>query len=470
MPAWVRIPSRSSSLHRPSRLIAAACLAAALISACGQSRRERPAGTFRSLLRSAPAGLDAPHGASGSAAGGKTAAAAADPPATGAAVTALQSQINRALAHSGRHVGLLVEDLSGRQLLDGRAASVPRPPASVEKLYTTVAALDLLGPGARMQTTVLGTGGLEAGGVWHGNLYLHGGGDPTLGDGNWNRIYEDGYGPTALDLAKQLHQAGIRRVTGHIFADDSLFDTDPGGPATHNLADTPDYGGEMSALVYDHGMTTARMPPAVFAAHELALTLRGIGVRVAAASRTQPTPANAIELTHVDSPPLSVLVRLMDVPSDDLIADMLAKQLGARLVGEGTLAAGAQEITQVIAQDYALHPTVFDGSGLDRSDRTTPAEVVTLLSKVWATPTGQLLYAALPIVGKQGTVAGIGVHTPAQGRCAAKTGTLNGVTNLAGYCRARNGHTLAFALMVDGPANWLSYPVLGRVAAAVARY
>jgi D-alanyl-D-alanine carboxypeptidase/D-alanyl-D-alanine-endopeptidase (penicillin-binding protein 4) len=212
------------------------------------------------------------------------------------------------------------------------------------------------------------------------------------------------------------------------------------------------------------------MPPAVFAAHELALTLRGMGMKVGAASRTEPTPPNAVELAHVESPPLSVLVRLMDVPSDDLIADMLAKQLGARLAGEGTLAAGAQEITQVIAHDYGLHPTIYDGSGLDRDDRTTPADVVTLLSKVWATPTGTLLHAALPIVGKQGTVASIGLHTPAAGRCVAKTGTLNNVTNLAGYCQALNGHTLVFALMIDGPQNWQSYVVLSRVVAAIARY
>jgi serine-type D-Ala-D-Ala carboxypeptidase/endopeptidase (penicillin-binding protein 4) len=440
-------------------------LAAALISACGQSHPQRHSSTFTTLVRSAPSRLDASQAASA-----RTTTTVADPPASGAAVKELQRQIKRGLAQSGPHVGLLVRDISSGQLLDTRDPTLPRPPASVEKLYTTVAALDLLGPAARLQTTVLGTGGLDDGGVWHGNLYLHGGGDPTLGDGNWNRIYEDGYGPTAAELAKQLRRAGIRRVTGHLFADDSLFDTDPGGPATHNLADTPDYGGEMSALVYDHGMSAARMPPAVFTAHELALTLRGMGIRVGAASRTQPTPANAVELAHVESPPLSVLVRLMDVPSDDLIADMLAKQLGARLVGEGTLAAGAQEITQVIAHDYALHPTIFDGSGLDRSDRTTPADVVTLLSKVWATPTGALLHAALPIVGEQGTVAGIGVHTPAQGGCVAKTGTLDRVTNLAGYCRARNGDTLVFALMIDGPENYQSFPVLSRVVAAIARY
>ena len=58
----------------------------------------------------------------------------------------------------------------------------------------------------------------------------------------------------------------------------------------------------------------------------------------------------------------------MDVPSDDLIADMLAKQLGARLAAEGTLAAGATEIRQAIASDYGIYPRIFDGSGLDRDD------------------------------------------------------------------------------------------------------
>jgi D-alanyl-D-alanine carboxypeptidase/D-alanyl-D-alanine-endopeptidase (penicillin-binding protein 4) len=158
------------------------------------------------------------------------------------------------------------------------------------------------------------------------------------------------------------------------------------------------------------------------------------------------------------------------VPSDDLIADLLAKQLGARLAGQGTLAAGAMEISRAIVHDYGLHPSVFDGSGLDRSDSTTPDDVVTLLRRLWMTPTGNLLYAALPTVGLQGTVQDIARHTPAQGHCVAKTGTLDNVTNLAGYCQARSGDTLAFALMIDGPSNYTSFPVLGRAVAAIARY
>lgn len=383
---------------------------------------------------------------------------------------ALERRLLAALNAGGAHSGAIVEDVSDRAVLFAQQPDVERPPASVEKLYTSVAALNVLGPRARFPTTVLGRGTLGPGGVWHGNLYLRGGGDPTLGDGAWNRAYADGYGPTASQLAVQLRRDGIRRVRGHIFADESLFDSDRGGPATHNQPDIPDYGGELSALVYDHGMTAPGMSPAVFAAHELALTLRARGVRVAAAGRTQVTPAGAKPLARVQSPPLSVLIRLMDVPSDDLIADMLAKQLGARMLGRGTLAAGASEIRQTVSSDYGINPVIFDGSGLDRADRTSPAQIVSLLRIVWGTPTGNLLYAALPIVGEQGTVKGIGAHTRAQGNCVAKTGTLDNVTNLAGYCTTRDHHTLAFALMIDGPPNYVAASQLGKAVAAIANY
>jgi D-alanyl-D-alanine carboxypeptidase/D-alanyl-D-alanine-endopeptidase (penicillin-binding protein 4) len=448
-------------------------LAAALISACGQAaHKPSRKGSFSALARSGPARLSRAltTSASSRTATDTTGGASVDGTSkTSAPPLGLQHRLGRLLAHAGPQVGLVVADLGTGQTLYALKPTVARPPASVEKLYTTVAALNLLGPNLRLRTTVLGEGTLEHG-VWHGNLYVRGGGDPTFGDGSWNQAYEEGYGPTALQLAQQLRHDGIRRVTGHIFADDSLFDDNLGGPATNNLPDTPDYGGEMSALVYDHGMSGGHMSPAVFAAHELALTLRGEGVRIGAASRTADTPTGAAQLAVVQSPPVSEIVRLMDVPSDDLIADMLAKQMGSRLLGQGTLSAGATEIQQAIASGYQLHPTIYDGSGLDRQDRTTPAEVVALLHRVWNTPTGKLLYAALPVVGKQGTVQSLGVGSPAAGHCVAKTGTLNDVTNLAGYCRAHGGINLAFALMIDGPPNGAAFPLLSRVVAAIARY
>ena len=174
---YLPTPPRSSSLRKRLGLFAAACLAAALISACGATHAQRTTSTFSNLARAAPSRL-ASH-----ATGGGTTTSSGGAPLTGGESVGLQRQIGRALAHSGAHVGLLVEDLSSGQVLDSRAATVPRPPASVEKLYTTVAAVDLLGREDAPADYRTRHRGLAAGGVWHGNLYLHGGGDPTFGDG-----------------------------------------------------------------------------------------------------------------------------------------------------------------------------------------------------------------------------------------------------------------------------------------------
>jgi len=480
----------SSRRARASRRRAAAiaCLAAAFaalagtvvaLSSNGRAARAAVAAAGVARGRAGGLGVGAARGRAGrvgAEAGAAEGLVPVGPLARGVAAATLRRRLARALEPAGADVGLLVESLSGSGVsgsgtepLAARNAARMFPPASVEKLYTSAAALDLLGPGARLKTTVLGAGTLSHG-IWRGNLYLRGGGDPTLGDGSWNKEYERGYGPTALELAEQLERDGIRRVRGHIFADDSLFDTDPGGPATHNRPDIPDYGGELGALVYDHGMTAPHMSAAVFTAHELALTMRSMGLQVAAASRTARTPEGAVPLASVSSPPLAVLLSLMNVPSDDLIADMLAKQLGARLEGHGTLAAGARVIAQTLAARYGLTAVIHDGSGLDRADRTSPEQVVSLLRDIYGTRVGEVLAASLPVVGEQGTVTYIGAHTPAQGRCRAKTGTLDNVTNLAGYCSDRAGGRLAFAIMLVGPTNAQAVPLLSRAVAAIAAY
>ena len=83
---------------------------------------------------------------------------------------------------------------------------------------------------------------------------------------------------------------------------------------------------------------------------------------------------------------------------------------------------------------------------------------------------GDELVASLPTVGSDGTVQGIGLKTAAVGHCVAKTGTLDYVTNLAGYCHSRGGHTLAFALFVDGPDNGTRFCLESQMIGAIARY
>jgi D-alanyl-D-alanine carboxypeptidase/D-alanyl-D-alanine-endopeptidase (penicillin-binding protein 4) len=390
-------------------------------------------------------------------------------PPLSAAEVRLQAVMSKAMAQAGPQSGALVYDLDADNELFGVRPTVKRPPASVEKLWTTAALMLKLGPNARLHTTVLGTGSLRHG-VWHGNLYLRGGGDPTFGDPTFNRTWAFGYGPTAAQLTQQLARMGITHVTGQLFADETMFDRKRGGLMTNYLPDVPDFGGQLSALTYDHGATVPHYSPAAFAAHEMALVMRGSHIAVKASRRERKTPADAHILATVSSPPLSVMTRLMDVPSDDLYAELFAKQLGVLFGRGGSISDGAQVIGRTIADTYGLHPTVLDGSGLSRNDRSSPLEVVDLLREMWGTPSGRQLVASLPTVGKEGTVRGIGLKTAAVGRCVAKTGTLNYVTNLAGYCRSRGGHTLAFTLMIDGPDNGTAVVLESRMIGAIARY
>jgi D-alanyl-D-alanine carboxypeptidase/D-alanyl-D-alanine-endopeptidase (penicillin-binding protein 4) len=381
-----------------------------------------------------------------------------------------QARLRAALIHwlhkAGPGAGALVYDLTSHMPLFAQNADRPQPPASVEKLYTTVALLERLGPAARFQTTLLGAGHLGANRVWHGDLYLHGGGDPTFGDGTFNAYWTRGLGPTANQLVDQL---AIKRVTGHVIGDPSLFDSLPGGPATGYAPDIGDLGGQLSALTFDHGAAPGRLSPAAFAARQVVATMRGAHIAARAAKHTAPAPSGARELASVSSPPLADLLQLMDVNSDDFYAELLTKQLGVRFAGAGTTAAGAQVITQTIAGE-GIHPRIVDGSGLSREDQSTPAQVVALLRRIWHTETGRILTGSLAVVGVSGTVAGLARHTPAQGHCFAKTGTLNNVSNLAGYCAARGGHSLAFAFFLDGPPNHAAIPWLGHLVSAVAGY
>jgi D-alanyl-D-alanine carboxypeptidase/D-alanyl-D-alanine-endopeptidase (penicillin-binding protein 4) len=394
--------------------------------------------------------------------------AGARPPVTAAEVR-LQTAMTRAMKLAGPTSGALVYDIAAKSELFGTRPTVKRPPASVEKLWTTTALMTKLGPAAHLHTAVLGTGFLRRG-VWHGSLYLRGGGDPTFGDPTFNSVWELGYGPTAGQLVAQLVARGIHRVTGPVFADESLFDRRRGGLLTGYAPDVPDFGGQLSALTYDHGSAAVHFSPATFAARELVLTMRGSHIQVRASRHAAATPGGARLLAMVSSPPLSVMTRLMDVPSDDLFAELLTKQLGVLFGAGGTTSAGAHVIAKTIAAAYDLHPLILDGSGLSRNDRSSPLEIVDLLRDIWHTPVGRGLAASLPTVGVDGTVRSIGLKTAAQRNCIAKTGTLDGVTNLAGYCHSRDGHMLAFALLIDGPVNGAAVLLESRMIAAIARY
>jgi D-alanyl-D-alanine carboxypeptidase/D-alanyl-D-alanine-endopeptidase (penicillin-binding protein 4) len=382
----------------------------------------------------------------------------------------LRAALLRELRKAGRASGAAVFDITAGRSLFEWGATVKRPPASVEKLYTSVAALTTLGPNARFHTEVRGTGSLGTGGVWHGNLYLRGDGDPTFGSAAFNRTWELGLGSTPDRLVDQLRRAGIKRVDGHVIGDPTLFDDRVGPPSSAFEADITDMGGELAGLTFDHGSSTGKLTPGALAASKFAVALRNAHVFALATPQTRHTPRHTRLLATVSSPPMSKILRLMDVPSDDFYAETLTKDLGARFGSGGTTAAGARVIRREIVSAYAIHPRIVDGSGLSRSDQSSPIEVVDLLRELHGTRVGRELDLALPIVGINGTVRTIGTRTAADGACVAKTGTLNDVTNLAGYCTAARHRLVAFALFLDGPPNWTALPMISKMVGAIAAY
>jgi serine-type D-Ala-D-Ala carboxypeptidase/endopeptidase (penicillin-binding protein 4) len=386
-----------------------------------------------------------------------------------------QGSLQAPLAHemriAGSGSGAYVYDLTKATTLFSERAEVPHPPASVEKLYTAATALELMGPQATLTTSVLGTGRLGASGRWEGSLYLKGGGDPTFGSASYIQARYGGQGATVTKLATLVKAAGIREVTGNVDGDESWFDSLRGDPYS-GYAPDPELEGELSGLSFNRGQTgsqTGAHAQGAYAALQLRGALRAEGIKVHSGTAAT-APAGASTITSEASPDLASLLGLTLPPSDNYFAETLIKDIGARFGGAGTTAAGAGVVRATIAKDFGLHPYVIDGSGLSHSDHTTPKQIVELLTALAHSPLGTSLRGDLAVAGESGTLSERMRHTPATGRCRAKTGTLNGVSNLAGYCESEGGDILAFAFFDDGIETYAAHTIQDNMAITLARY
>jgi serine-type D-Ala-D-Ala carboxypeptidase/endopeptidase (penicillin-binding protein 4) len=374
----------------------------------------------------------------------------------GVGIAGLQSDLAHQLELAGARSSAYVYDVTAKRALFSERATAMRAPASVEKLYTATTALELMGPSARLPTTVFGVGHLASGGVWDGNLYLRGGGDPTFGSSSFIQSHYAGEGASVSGLVSQLvRSVGIHTVSGSVEGDATYLDPLRGEPSSEYAPD-PFLEGTLSGLAFNRGATGSQRgqrTPAAYAAHKLWATLKRDGVTIHGSSGAAPTPANAVQLAQVQSPSLARMLGLMLPPSDNFFAEMLIKDLGGRFAGAGTTAVGAAVVTKTIAELLGIHPHVVDGSGLSEVDRTSTYQVVDLLVALAPTTIGAVLRGDLAVVGRTGTLAERMRGTGAAGNCEGKTGTLTGVSNLVGYCHAANGHLLAFAIFTDGIAT-----------------
>ena len=383
---------------------------------------------------------------------------------------ALRAALTRAIRPAGAASGALVVDLDTGRTLFTRRAGTPRVPASVEKLYTTATALLKLGPDFEIPTAVAGDGVLDPDGTYRGNLYLKGQGDPTFGSSRFTRAAY-GTGARVTALAAAVAHAGIERVDGRVYGDESFFDTRRGPPSSRFAVSR--WVGPLSALTFDRGLAPGGRSfvpsPATYAVQRLVAALRTVHVEAPRRVGLRAAPDAAAEIAAVTSPPLATLVRLTNRPSDNFFAEMLLKGLGARFAGRGSTGAGAAVVRRQIGT-LGIHIQVVDGSGLSHLDRTSPRDVVDLLEHMTTGPASAAFRNSLSVAGRSGTLSRRMRGTAAQGNCRGKTGTLAHVSNLAGYCTAANGDTLAFAILMNGVWPPGAHVLQDRMAAAIARY
>ena len=164
-----------------------------------------------------------------------------------------------------------------------------------------------------------------------------------------------------------------------------------------------------------------------------------------------PASADQLPLLVHRSPPLSALAERLMKFSQNQYTETLLKTLGAAMA-EPTFEGGRAVVRQV-AESWGVTAgelVLADGSGLSRYNLVTPQALVTILAHVDHDVTlKEPFAAALPIAGRDGTLADRLKDTPAEGNVRAKTGSFANARSVAGYARTADGEPIAFAIIAN---------------------
>ncbi|MEO7083025.1 MAG: D-alanyl-D-alanine carboxypeptidase/D-alanyl-D-alanine-endopeptidase [Gemmatimonadaceae bacterium] len=448
-------------------------------------------------------------------------------PALAEAVSAALSSHTR-----GGSWGAVIVSLTRGDTLYAQNADVMMQPASTMKMYTSAVALDRFGPDYTFRTPVLRDGEVGPDGTLMGSLYLRGVGDPALGPRFWHEE-----APMDV-LAKQIAAAGIKRVHGDIVGDATAFDdklvpdgwktsylgasyaarvsalslnenlvwvvVKPEGgkasvtlePATTSIPVEASVsvvggtGGRISATRRPDGSLSVRGSigarsgplkyslvvdnPPLFTTGALRASLQKVGVAIDGQTRLGPTPATAVSVAALSSPPLGQIIGEMDRESINIVAELLFRA-SARAGGAavGSAETGLGNLRDFLSKKVGTSPMVVDvsdGSGLSLNDHVTPRSMVQLLGYVHQATWGPVFHAALPVDGESGTLKRRAKGTPARGNLHAKTGTTNTVAALGGYVTAKNGEVLAFSLIYNGADRWNAKTAMDQIGNSMADF
>lgn len=420
-----------------------------------------------------PAETVAPAAIASALAGARIAPAApsADPGAPAPTAAGVAAALAKKLTSTdlGPSVSAQVYDARTGASLFGRRPDDVIAPASTAKLLTAAAVLTARNATDRFATRVLA-------GSAPGEVVLVGGGDPTLSAAVAGQPTEYPQAARISDLAAKVRAAlGSTRVT-RVLIDGSLF-TGASTAPSWEPADAPsEYASAITALMVDAGRDrpgagTRSAAPDLAAGNALAAALGGADV-----SRGG-TPAGAKVLAEVRSAPVGELVEQMLRNSDNVIAEVLARQVAIAAHQPVTFAGAAAAVSASLRPlGVTAGDGMRDGSGLSTADRL-PASALTqaLLAAVDpAKPRLGPLLSGLPVAGWDGTLTEedrfTGSSAVADGFVRAKTGSLTGVSSLAGLATDSDGRLLVFAFVADrAPSEGATRAAIDGLTAALVR-
>jgi len=417
-------------------------------------------------------------------------------------------------------VSAIVEPVEGGRPLVALNAEAPMNPASVMKLVTSFAALDLLGPAFRFHTDVLLAGPLDDG-ILKGDLVIRGGGDPQL---TYERLWQ---------LAHALRSRGLREIRGDVVIDRGYFAPAPFDPGRFDneprrgynvgadaflvnfdavqFAFTPgadgvrvsaepdlpnvevasrvhaapgpcgwwrkditydvqpngllalvSFAGSMPVECGEKRLSLAVLEPAAYTEAVLRWVWSEAGGTLRGKVLAGTAPTDARPFYSAASEPLAVLVRDMNKYSNNVMARQIFLALSSERLGTpGTEAASGKLVRDWLASRHidATGLAIENGAGLSRDDRISAASLAALLRAAWASPVMPELASSLPVFAVDGTLK-LRPATGAAGRAHLKGGTLNGVQSAAGYVLDAKGRRWIVVMMVNHPNGNAAQPAI----------
>jgi serine-type D-Ala-D-Ala carboxypeptidase/endopeptidase (penicillin-binding protein 4) len=349
----------------------------------------------------------------------------------------------------GPRLGLVVTELDGTPVHQQGPGIVT--PASTTKLLTAAAALETMSAGRRFETTVQRQGG---------TLVLVGGGDPLLQRAPDPDV---SYPTERADLrtlarlvARQLGE-GPRPARFRLRYDTGLFSGPEVNPRWRADYIPDNVISPITPLWADQGRVPGGLgaredDPALAAAQVFADHLRDAGVRV-----RRPVQGSAADgspvVGRVRSAPLGAITQHVLETSDNEAAEVLLRHVALAQGLPGSSAAGVRATRAVLERLGVRFPGArwYDGSGLSRRNRLAVATLIDVLVVALGRPRLATVTAGLPVAGFNGSLSDRFdvASDPGLGRVRAKTGTLTGVSGMAGVIRTREGGAMLYAAVAD---------------------